>query len=219
MLFTWERAHWKTFLWEQRFQDHFIRYDFAKKFCENKKVLDIACGSGYGTNILSQIAKEIIWMDVSKDAIKFNKNTYKLNNWEFIYYDWKINPFTNKTFDVIISFETIEHIVEYNNFLKELKRVLKDNWILIISTPNFLGEIWKNKYHVSNFKHEKFIEIVGKYFNIEKIYYQWKHFYPFPWRGVIESLFWIKRDINIYWEKPDFEHHVSILFCKKTNND
>lgn len=215
MLFTWERAHWKSFFGNKRFADHFIRYDFAKSFCNNKNVLDIACWSWYGTNILSSISKEIIWMDISKEAIDFNNKNYKLKNWKFVHYDWISNPFIDNYFDIIVSFETIEHILDYENFLRELKRVLNNNWKLLISTPNFKWEIWKNKYHISNFTHEKFLITVWKYFNIENIYFQWKHYYPFPWRGIFESIFWINRDINIYSEKQIFDHHVVILVCNK----
>ncbi|EKD66196.1 MAG: methyltransferase type 11 [uncultured bacterium (gcode 4)] len=215
MLFTWERAHWKWFMWDKRFKDHFIRYNFAKDFTKDKIVLDIACWSWYWTNILSEISKEIIWMDISKEAIDFNNENYQLKNWNFVCYDWFNNPFENNYFDLIVSFETIEHIVEYENFLKELKRVLKNDWKLIISTPNFLWEVWKNKYHVSNFTHDKFIKVVWKYFNIEKVLFQWKHYYAIPWRGILEAILNINKDFNIYEERPDFEHHVSILICKK----
>lgn len=211
MLFTWERAHWKSFLWEKRFADHFIRYNFAKDYCKDEVVLDIACWSWYGTNILSSVTKEIIWMDIAKEAIEFNNLHYKLTNGKFIHYDWCNNPYEDNYFDIITSFETIEHIVDYNNFLNELSRVLKPNWTLIISTPNFKWEIIKNKYHVSNFDFESFVKAVWDHFDIKHIFYQWKLFYPFPWRWILESFFWMNRDINIYKEKPSFEHHTTII--------
>lgn len=193
MLFTWERAFGKWFLWEQRFKDHFIRYDFAKWFCNNQVVLDIACGTWYWTNIISKVAKRVVWMDVSEDAINHNKSNYDLPNWEFILYDWVHNPFEENYFDVVVSFETIEHIHEYDSFLSELKRVLKTWWKLIISTPNFRWEIVKNKYHVSNFTLESFVKAVSKYFIIDHVYYQWNHFYPFPGRWIAEAMFKIKK--------------------------
>lgn len=215
MLFTGERAIWNSFLWKKRFADHYIRYNFAKDYCKNKVVLDIACWSWYGTNILSSFAKEIIGMDISKEAIYYNNSNYNLQNGKFVLYDWIKNPYEDKYFDIITSFETIEHIVEYEIFLKELNRVLNNNWTLLISTPNFKWEVYKNKYHVSNFTYNTFIETISKYFNIKHIYYQWKHFYPFPWRWIIESILWIKRDINIHKEKPNFEHHVTIIEATK----
>lgn len=214
MLFTWERAMEKTFFWKKRFADHYERYELAKKYCKGKNVLDAASWSWYWSFILSQVAEKVNWLDISKEAIEYCKKYIKNNNLNFILGDGKKIPFKDNSFDIVISFETIEHIKDYNNFLEEIKKVLKKDWILIMSTPNFKWEIRKNKWHVSNFNHEQFISAVSKHFKIEKELFQWKHFYAFPWRGILETIFGIKRDIKIHEKKPNFEHSVSIVIAK-----
>ena len=201
MLFTWERAMKKTFFGEMRFADHYERYDFAKNYCNNKNVLDVASWSGYSSFSLSQVATQVYWLDVSKDAVEYCKQHIQNANLHFVLWDGKKFPFDDDTFDIVVSFETIEHIKDYEWFLKEIRRVLKKNWTLIMSTPNFKWEIWKNKWHVSNFNHKQFIAAVSKYFTIEKELFQGKHYYPFPWRGIFEAIFGIKRDIKIYGKK------------------
>jgi hypothetical protein len=93
--------------------------------------------------------------------------------------------------------------------------VLKPGGKLIMSTPNYLGEIVKNKYHVSNFTTQQFHDAVAEVFMIEKKLYQGKHFYPIPGRGIIETLLGIKKDVEIREELPEFDHHVSILIAQR----
>ncbi|MCF7834543.1 class I SAM-dependent methyltransferase [Candidatus Gracilibacteria bacterium] len=215
MLFTGERAHGESFWGNKRFADHYERYDFAKNYCKDKVVLDIASGSGYGSFILSKRAKKVIGVDISQESIDYCKKNIKNGNLEFVTGNGKNIPLEDNSCDLIVSFETIEHILEYDNFLSELKRVLQHGGKLIISTPNFRGEIIKNKYHVSNFTTDLFIKTVSNFFNIENIYYQGKHFYPFPGRGILESLFGISRNIKIHSDKPDYNHHVTIIEASK----
>lgn len=215
MLFTWERAHWKSLLWNKRFADHYERYAFAKNYCKDKNVLDIASWSGYWSFALSQTAKQVVWLDVSSDAITYCKEHIKNGNLHFVLWDGKKIPFEDGSFDVVVSFETIEHILDYDTFLQEIKRVLKKDWILLMSTPNFKWEIVKNKFHVSNFTMESFIDAVKNKFTINNVFYQWKHFYPFPGRWIFEAIFGIKRDIKIHQNKPSYDHHVTLIEASK----
>jgi 2-polyprenyl-3-methyl-5-hydroxy-6-metoxy-1,4-benzoquinol methylase len=84
--------------------------------------------------------------------------------------------------DVVISFETIEHIVDYHQFMQEIKRVLKPGGILVLSTPNYLGEIYKNVYHVSNFTTIHLIDLFKQYYSDYQIFYQGKHQFVLPGR-------------------------------------
>ncbi len=215
MLFTWERAMDKVFWGNKRFADHFERYNFVKKFCDNKKVLDVACGSWYWTKLLSHVAKSITGLDVSRETIGFCTQNITGRNISFVLGDWKKLPFEDKTFDTIVSFETIEHVKDYHWFLSEIKRVLKDDGVLFISTPNFRWEIFKNKYHVSNFTTETFVAAVKKHLHVTNVFYQWTHYYPFPGRGILEVIFGIKRDIKIHEKKPPYEHHVTLIEARK----
>jgi len=112
------------------------RYVYALKFVKNKIVLDVACGRGYGTYFISKKSKAMVGVDIRKDYIEFARNNYSSNNLQFLESDaTKIN-LSDNTFDVIISFETIEHLQDADSFLREVIRLLKDDGILLLSTPN-----------------------------------------------------------------------------------
>ena len=76
MQFTGERVEEKQWKFDLRFADHLARYDLAKPLCQGKVVLDIACGTGYGTSILAQVAQTIDGVDIDKDAVELAKKTY-----------------------------------------------------------------------------------------------------------------------------------------------
>lgn len=119
---------------------HLGRYLLAKQYCRDMKVLDIACGEGYGTFAMADKwgAKEVCGVDISKEAIeKANKN-FKTKNTTFYNMDAETNSsfFEEKSFDLIVSFETIEHLANPAAYLQNLKKWVKDDGIIIISCPN-----------------------------------------------------------------------------------
>lgn len=122
----------------EEYQLHILRYVFAANFVKDKTVLDIACGTGYGTHYLSKKgAKLIIGCDIKGEYIEYAKYHYKMKNLSFYRCDALCLPFQDEFFDVVISFETIEHIKEYRGYLSECKRVLKSKeGLFICSTPN-----------------------------------------------------------------------------------
>ncbi|MEM4325817.1 MAG: class I SAM-dependent methyltransferase [Candidatus Pacearchaeota archaeon] len=161
------------------FNEHISRYDFAAKFVINKVVLDIACGTGYGSAYLLKKgrAKKVYGGDISPEAINYAKKKYRNKKLFFKVMDATKMPFKNNFFDVIISFETIEHISEYTEFLCECKRVLKKNGRIIISTPNKIvsSPLTKNPcnpFHVKEFYLQEFKEILNNFFVVENIYGQ-----------------------------------------------
>ncbi len=112
-------------------------YQFASEYCQDKYVLDYGCGSGYGSALLSNYANKIIGVDVSEEVIDYCTRTNSLPNLLFQKIDPNYSlPFEGKLFDVIVSFQVIEHIPEVQRYLFELKRVLKDRGVLFITTPN-----------------------------------------------------------------------------------
>ena len=93
--------------------EHWHRYMFASYFTKNCNVLDIACGEGYGSAYLSKNAKEVIGVDISPETVEWAKKTYINHNLKFITGSCEMIPVDGKNiFDVIVSFETIEHIGE-----------------------------------------------------------------------------------------------------------
>jgi len=160
------------------YQEHINRYVFALKFVKNKIILDVACGTGYGTDFLVKNgAKKAIGLDISTDAINYAKNVYKKQNLSFIQGNSINLPFHDKSFDVIISFETIEHIKEHDKFLNECWRVLRNGGLFICSTPNKrvsspYTKKPSNPFHVKEFYIDEFSNLLDKYFVENRLYSQ-----------------------------------------------
>ena len=117
---------------------HFFAYRFARGYCRDKRVLDIGCGEGYGANYLAQSAKAVLGADYNSDAINYAKGKYAKYNLSFSLINFTQPPNLNEKFDVICSFQVIEHIKDVNFFLKNIKAQLDAYGTFICSTPNKL---------------------------------------------------------------------------------
>lgn len=152
---------------------HLARYQFTLNFINNNDhVLDIPCGSGYGSNLLSTKAKEVTGMDIHSGAIQHANEFFHNDKINFLVADMQNlkKYFTNtEKFDLIVSFEGIEHIIEQSKFLADVSKLLNKNGHLIISTPR---KPHGSPYHTVEFSLESFREILSKDFIIEKIFGQ-----------------------------------------------
>jgi O-antigen biosynthesis protein len=158
--------------------EHWHRYLFAKELCKGKKVLDVACGEGYGSAYLASVAATVVGVDVSETTVEHAINTYSMENLSFINSSASQLPFNDNEQEVIVCYETIEHLdsLDQESFMKEAKRILKDDGILLISTPNKLiysdEPAYANPYHLKEFYEEEFRTFLGNYFSDIKIFYQ-----------------------------------------------
>lgn len=149
-------------------QEHYARYNFASTFCKEKMVLDVACGVGYGSYLIKNSAKRVIGVDISKDAITHAKAHCADQKIEFIVSDATKLPFPDNFFDVIVSFETIEHVRNHEKYLSECKRVLKGGGVFICSSPNKMRENTLNPHHIREFYLEEFCEMMnGNFKDVE----------------------------------------------------
>ena len=149
--------------------EHWARYKYAVQFVEEKKVLDVACGAGYGADLLAISAKSVIGGDISPETITYCKTHYAPGA-TFHTFDICNMPYSEATFDVVVSFETIEHIPDGNLFLSEIIRVLVKDGMLIISCP--LGGDCGNPYHLTYYQKGTFELVLKKYFDEVKMLYQ-----------------------------------------------
>lgn len=141
---------------------HLNRYVFSLKYCVDKRVLDVACGTGYGMSLVSNLAKNLEGIDIDKDTINWAKKKnffncptkFKIKNLE------KDKILGN--FDSVISFETIEHLNRPGFFLKNIKNTLSDYGILVFSVP--VNEPY-NKFHKRNYDWDSIEELLKKYFS------------------------------------------------------
>jgi SAM-dependent methyltransferase len=117
--------------------EHLERYRFAARFAGSKDVLDIACGAGYGSHLLLEEgkARTVRGVDYSPRNIEYCRRTYKDENLRFEQGDICSFQLERKA-DLIVCFETIEHVERYREALGRLAGALDDDGILIISTPN-----------------------------------------------------------------------------------
>jgi len=111
------------------------RYTFASQFTGDKVVLDVGCGAGYGSSYLARNAKRVIGVDISKEAVDCAREHYPKDGLDFITADATKLPFPRGSFDVVVAFEVLEHVKEYESLLRECKRVTKNGGMFICSTP------------------------------------------------------------------------------------
>lgn len=121
---------------DETYQEHIERYRFACHYVKNLVVLDAACGVGFGARMMSEFAKQVYAVDISRESIEYAKEKYSNKNITFEQMDVVQIRYPDRFFDVVVSFETVEHVPEPEKFLSEIQRVLKPDGLLIISTPN-----------------------------------------------------------------------------------
>ena len=132
------------------FLEHLYKHNFALKKIDiiNKTILDVACGVGYGSEIFSKVAKKVIAVDSSTEAINYSKTRYHSSNLEFKVMEASKLDFPDNYFDVVISIETIAFVKKYRQFINEVHRALKPNGIFMVTSIN-KGVVPKGKklYH------------------------------------------------------------------------
>jgi len=116
--------------------EHYHRYLFATRFCGGKDVLDVASGEGYGSSVLSQVARSVVGVDIDEPTVTYANQTYLSNNLSFRRGHAADLPIGTASIDVVVSFETIEHLDQQAEFLAEAARVLRQGGLIIISSPN-----------------------------------------------------------------------------------
>ncbi|WP_269931498.1 glycoside hydrolase family 99-like domain-containing protein [Aminobacter sp. HY435] len=149
--------------------EHYHRYLFSLQFGNGKRVLDVACGEGYGCHLLSQVASEVVGVDLDVGTVDYARRTYGTASVRFVAADATKLPFEDASFDVVTSFETIEHFEGHEAFLAEVARVLRPDGILIISSPNRTVYTEQNNhhnpFHLRELDREEFLSALGGHFS------------------------------------------------------
>ncbi|HEY6947168.1 MAG TPA: methyltransferase domain-containing protein [Candidatus Acidoferrum sp.] len=148
----------------QAFSEAGMRYAFAAEYAKGADVLDVACGTGIGTNLLRLAgAKTATGIDLSEECISVARKLYEGCN--FLAADGCAYSFPEGSFDVIVSFETIEHVSHPQRFLDNCQRMLRASGVLVLSTPNFsVSRFAPNPYHVREFEPEELWGLVRERF-------------------------------------------------------
>src|SRR5262245_4798025 len=106
--------------------EHLHRYAYAATLAEGKRVLDLACGEGYGAKMLAAAATSVVGIDIDENVVRHATEKYGSTNLTFIAGSITDIPIRDDhSFDVIVCFEAIEHIEAHEALLLEVKRLLK----------------------------------------------------------------------------------------------
>jgi SAM-dependent methyltransferase len=141
--------------------EHVSRYYFAREFALGRRLLDIGCGAGYGTNLVGSLAKQGLGIDISPEAIEYAV-CHAQNGVRFCAASAEALPFPDRSFSLITAFEVIEHISGWKDLISEAARVLTQDGVFLVSTPNksYYAEtrqsVGPNPFHVHEFELAEF---------------------------------------------------------------
>lgn len=149
--------------------EHWHRYAFALPFAKDRKAIDVASGEGYGTHLLGSVAEEVTGFDIDPASIQHAVKRYAAQPHINYQVASAFNlPLENKSIGVVTSFETLEHLAEQEQMIQEFGRVLSDDGLLIISTPDKLTYSDKTGYsnpdHVSELYQHEFVTLLKQQF-------------------------------------------------------
>jgi SAM-dependent methyltransferase len=149
---------------------HLARYRFAAQFARGRRVLDAACGEGYGTAILAAAgARAAAGVDIDQATVDHALAKYGL---DFKRADVATLPFEDGSFDLVVSFETLEHVPDAARTIAEFRRVLADGGVLIASTPNSDRYLVDNEFHTREYTAREFGDMLAPHFAEIALFYQ-----------------------------------------------
>ena len=177
------------------FWEHIERYRFACRYAEGREVADIACGEGYGLAALHAAgARSVVGIDRSEEACVHAARRYGL---PAVTADAEALPFPEQFFDMIVSFETLEHLAEPRRFVAECARTLRSDGLLILSTPH--GPVFRANrgavlYHVSEWTVPEFRALLAERFAVVRLFGQGiarpRQAVPAWWANIRTRLMW-----------------------------
>jgi SAM-dependent methyltransferase len=146
---------------------HLKRYEFARRLCAGKRVLDAACGVGYGTAYLAEAADTVVGVDVDETAVAYARERYARPNVEYLAEDLLDLSLPDASFDAVVSFETIEHVPDQERYLAHVKRVLRPNGFYVVSTPraDVTNMQPENPFHETELSRADFERLLRKHFD------------------------------------------------------
>jgi ubiquinone/menaquinone biosynthesis C-methylase UbiE len=181
--------------------EHYHRYYFASRFAENKRVLDMACGEGYGSAFLSQHAKMVVGIDSDPPTIDHARGKYSsITNLHFQIGHCEDSPPEDQSFDLVVAFELLEHLDsdDQTSFLENVRRVLKQDGLFIVSSPDTdeYAETrqFRNEFHKHEMTLPELREFLGNHF---------KHVHLCAQRVLSLSTLWQLEG----WRKTPFSFH------------
>ncbi len=160
----------------QIYYEHVHRYALAFEMARDLDVLDIASGEGYGAAYLALAARSVVGVDIDPESVRHAAARYTAMNLSFRTGSCTRIPLPNESVDLVVSFETIEHIDEHEQFMREIVRVLRPDGRLLISSPNKLvysdEAQYRNPYHARELYFDEFRDLLQNWFPYCRVYGQ-----------------------------------------------
>lgn len=149
--------------------EHLHRYLLACELAAGKAVLDIACGDGYGSAMLARHAAQVTGVDIDTPTVERARGKYVADNLRFLQGSATDIPLDDDSVDLVISFETIEHLMEQDRMLYEIRRVLRPEGFLLISSPDKYeySDVpgYHNEFHLKELYRQEFEALLQKHFS------------------------------------------------------
>ncbi len=157
--------------------EHLHRYVLATRLAPDKRVLDIACGEGYGANLLAAAgAHEVTGIDIDETALRHARARYLHPALRFLRGNGVALPLSDGSVDLAVSFETLEHLADHDAMLAELRRVLAPGGLLLLSTPDkrHYSDVraYRNPFHVKELYEDEFRTLIQRHFPHVALYGQ-----------------------------------------------
>ena len=164
--------------------EHFARYAMALEFVAGKRVLDCACGEGYGSALLAERAKSVLGLDCSARAVAHARTRYQKENLRFDVADAAALTL-DACVDVVVSFETLEHLAAQDAMLAGFKRALTANGLLLLSSPDKLNYSdipgYQNEFHIKELYRAELETLLARHFKHVRMYAQKLKFQSVIW--------------------------------------
>lgn len=144
--------------------EHYHRYLFARSLVDGLDVIDVASGEGYGSALLAQVARTVIGVEHSGPTARGAASNFPRSNLHFVQGDARALPLSDSCADSVVSFETIEHFNRQDDFLREVRRVLRPGGSFIVSTPD--RDVYSpantpvNRFHVRELSRSEFTSLL-----------------------------------------------------------
>jgi SAM-dependent methyltransferase len=159
VLFTGERLHDDLALFGVDLARHRAAYEFAREYAANARVLDLGCGSGYGTASLAAEARLALGIDrVAPDPV------HRASGASFCRAELAGLPLRPGSFDCVVSFQVIEHLADPHPYLRAIAALLAPHGTALLSTPNRRLSDGVNPYHVREYLHEELRQVLAAHF-------------------------------------------------------